>query len=53
MAQQQVADLQERLAENEVHRQSLGAKHTHARKSLEHYWQSVIKALEGILSKTW
>lgn len=41
IAQQQVADLQERLAENEVHRQSLEEKHTHARNSLEHYRQSV------------
>ena len=40
-AQQQVADLQERLAENEAHRQSLEEKHTHARNSLEHYRQSV------------
>lgn len=41
IAQQQVADLQERLAENEMHRQSLEEKHTHARNSLEHYRQSV------------
>ena len=40
-AQQQVADLQERLAENEAHRQSLEEKYTHARNSLEHYRQSV------------
>ena len=40
-AQQQVADLRERLAENEAHRQSLEEKHTHARNSLEHYRQSV------------
>lgn len=40
-AQQQVIGLQERLAENEVHRQSLEEKHTHARNSLEHYRQSV------------
>lgn len=40
-AQQQVADLQERLAENEAHRRSLEEKHGHARDSLEHYRQSV------------
>ncbi|WP_454776789.1 DNA-binding protein [Janthinobacterium tructae] len=40
-AQQQVADLQERLAENEAHRRSLEEKHAHARDSLEHYRQSV------------
>ena len=40
-AQQQVADLQERLAENEAHRWSLEEKHAHARDSLEHYRQSV------------
>jgi len=40
-AQQQVDDLQERLAENEAYRQSLEEKHTHARNSLEHYRQSV------------
>lgn len=40
-AQQQVIGLQERLAENEAHRQSLEEKHTHARNSLEHYRQSV------------
>ena len=39
--QQQVADLQERLAENEAHRRSLEEKHAHARDSLEHYRQSV------------
>ena len=39
--QQQVADLQERLVENEAHRRSLEEKHAHARDSLEHYRQSV------------
>lgn len=39
--QQQVADLQERLAENEAHRRSLEEKHAHARDSLEHYRQAV------------
>ena len=40
-AEQQVADLKERLAENEAHRKSLEDKHTHAREALEHYRQSV------------
>jgi len=40
-AEQQVADLKERLAENEAHRQSLEEKHAHAREGLEHYRQSV------------
>jgi hypothetical protein len=39
--EQQVADLKERLAENESHRQSLEEKHLHARDALEHYRQSV------------
>jgi DNA repair exonuclease SbcCD ATPase subunit len=39
--EQQVADLKERLGENEAHRQSLEAKHTHAREALEHYRESV------------
>ena len=39
--EQQVTDLRERLAENEVHRQSLETKHTHAREALEHYRESV------------
>jgi chromosome segregation ATPase len=34
---QQVTDLEERLAEQETHRQSLEEKHTHARESLEHF----------------
>ncbi len=38
---QQVVDLRERLAENEVHRQSLEEKHQHARDALEHYRASV------------
>ncbi|MFZ6678710.1 DNA-binding protein [Undibacterium sp. Tian12W] len=38
---QQVIDLRERLAENEVHRQSLEEKHQHARDALEHYRMSV------------
>ncbi|MDI4481595.1 DNA-binding protein [Moraxella osloensis] len=38
---QQVADLNDRLAENEAHRQSLEEKHQHARDALEHYRQSV------------
>lgn len=40
-AEQQVADLKERLAENESHRKSLEEKHQHAREALEHYRQSV------------
>lgn len=40
-AEQQVADLKERLAENEQHRKSLEEKHTHARDALDHYRQSV------------
>lgn len=40
-AEQQVADLKDRLAENEQHRKSLEDKHTHARNALEHYRQSV------------
>lgn len=39
--EQQVTDLKERLAENEAHRQSLEAMHTHAREALEHYRESV------------
>ena len=34
---QQVADLQERLAAEERHRQSLEEKHQHARQALEHF----------------
>lgn len=41
VAEQQVADLQQRLAENEAHRRSLEEKHQHARQALEHYRQSV------------
>ena len=40
-AEQQIAGLQERLAENETHRLSLEEKHRHAREALEHYRQSV------------
>lgn len=40
-AAQQVADLKERLAENEEHRLSIEEKHKHAREALEHYRQSV------------
>ncbi|MBR7780328.1 hypothetical protein [Undibacterium rugosum] len=38
--EQQVADLKERLAENETHRLSLEEKHRHARDALEHYRES-------------
>lgn len=38
---QQVVDLQERLAAEENHRQSLEEKHQHAREALEHFRQSV------------
>ncbi|WP_293602890.1 DNA-binding protein [Polaromonas sp. 17-63-33] len=37
---QQVADLHERLAAEERHRQSLEEKHQHARQALEHFRQS-------------
>jgi len=37
---QQVADLQERIAAEERHRQSLEEKHQHARQALEHFRQS-------------
>lgn len=40
-AEEQVAGLKLRLLENDVHRQSLEEKHTHAREALEHYRQSV------------
>jgi chromosome segregation ATPase len=40
-AEQQVANLKERLAENESHRLSLEEKHAHAREAIEHYRQSV------------
>ncbi len=39
--EQHVADLKERLVENEVHLQSMEEKHQHARDALEHYRQSV------------
>jgi chromosome segregation ATPase len=39
-AEQHVADLKDRLAENEQHRKSLEEKHSHAREALEHYRQS-------------
>lgn len=47
VAEQQVADLQQRLAENEMHRQSLEEKHQHARQALEHYRQSVKEQREA------
>lgn len=40
-AEQKVADLKERLLENDAHRLSLEEKHKHAREALEHYRQSV------------
>jgi chromosome segregation ATPase len=40
-AEQHVADLKERLLENEEHRRSLEEKHQHAREALEHYRSSV------------
>lgn len=46
-AEQQVADLHERLAENEAHRHSLEDKHQHAREALEHYRQSVKEQREA------
>jgi chromosome segregation ATPase len=39
--EQQVADLKERLIENDAHRLSLEEKHQHARDALEHYRESV------------
>jgi len=47
VAEQQVADLKERLAENEVHRLSLEEKHQNARDSLEHYRQSMKEQREA------
>ncbi|QDQ28895.1 hypothetical protein FNU76_22485 [Chitinimonas arctica] len=38
---QQLADLGDRLKDNEAHRLSLEEKHKHAREALEHYRQSV------------
>lgn len=40
-AEQQVADLKERLADNDAHRLSIEEKHQHSREALEHYRQSV------------
>jgi chromosome segregation ATPase len=50
-AEQHVADLKERLAENETHRQSLEEKHRHAREALEHYRQSVKDQREEVQSR--
>ncbi|MYM42164.1 DNA-binding protein [Duganella qianjiadongensis] len=47
VAEQQVDNLQQRLAENEAHRQSLEEKHQHARQALEHYRQSVKEQREA------
>ncbi|RFP10963.1 integrase [Duganella sp. BJB488] len=47
VAEQQVEDLKQRLAENEAHRQSLEEKHLHARQALEHYRQSVKEQREA------
>ncbi len=48
---QQVADLTDRLADNEAHRQSLEEKHQHAREALEHYRQSVKEQREQELRR--
>lgn len=48
---QQVADLTDRLADNEAHRQSLEEKHQHAREALEHYRQSVKEQREQDLRR--
>lgn len=40
-AEQQVADLKERLVENDAYRLSLEERHNHSREALEHYRQSV------------
>jgi chromosome segregation ATPase len=47
VAEQQVSDFQQRLAENEAHRRSLEEKHQHARQALEHYRQSVKEQREA------
>lgn len=47
VAEQQVSDLQQRLVENEAHRQSLEEKHQHARQALEHYRQSIKEQREA------
>jgi chromosome segregation ATPase len=47
VAEQQVTDLKQRLAENETHRESLEEKHQHARQALEHYRQSVKEQREA------
>ncbi|MBA5604275.1 DNA-binding protein [Duganella sp. FT3S] len=47
VAEQKVTDLQQRLAENEAHRESLEEKHQHARQALEHYRQSVKEQREA------
>ena len=47
VAEQQVADLKERLVENEAHRLSIEEKHQHARDALEHYRQSVKEQREA------
>ena len=47
VAEQQVADLTQRLAENEAHRKSLEEKHLHTRQTLEHYRQSVREQREA------
>lgn len=47
VAEQQVEDFKQRLAENEAHRQSLEEKHLHARQALEHYRQSVKEQREA------
>ena len=48
---QQVADLTDRLADNDAHRQSLEEKHQHAREALEHYRQSVKEQREQELRR--
>lgn len=48
---QQVADLMDRLADNEVHRQSLEEKHQHAREALEHFRQSAKEQREQELRR--
>lgn len=47
VAEQQIADLKERLAENEAHRKSLDEKHQHAREALAHYRDSVKEQREA------
>lgn len=50
-AEQHAKDLQERLAENDAHCQSIEEKHQHARDALEHYRQSVKEQRESDIQR--